>query len=66
MTTQQEVLDVVGEKWFCTYDQDGQQMMALCNHHKAIPELISMIRGNGGKNIHIIDQTIFFVDDKDA
>lgn len=65
MTSQQEVLDVVGEKWYVTYDQDGEKMMGLCNHHQALPKLISHIRSLGGKNIVIVDKTIFFVDDND-
>jgi hypothetical protein len=64
-TTQQQVLDVVGEKWVVIYTKDNEKMMGMCNHHQALPGLISMIRSDGGKNIIIEDQTIFFVDNND-
>jgi len=64
-TTQQQVLDVVGEKWVVTYTQNGEEAMGLCDHHRALPALVSDIRAMGGKNIRIEDKTIFFVNDSD-
>ena len=63
--TQQDVLDVVGEKWVVTYDLAGVKAGGMCNHHQSLPELISKIRATGVKNIHIVDKTIFFVEDND-
>ena len=64
-TTQQAVLDLIGEKWVITYTVNGEKFMGMCNHNQSLPALIIQIRTSGGKNIAIKDQTVFFVDDSD-
>ncbi len=62
-TTKEDVLAVCGEKWVVDFiNADGTKNMGLCNHHQALPKLIQQIRSQGGKNIKITDQTIFFYD----
>lgn len=66
MATQEEVLEVCGEKWVVDFhNPDGSKNMALCNHHQSLPGLIQHIRSVGGKNIIIHDKTIFFYDEEE-